>query len=171
MDFILRIGESIWQSFGLRWWQVKELRARLGALTRRSHQYASDSCLKRYLKAHNWKIEKAEKMIRESLKWRATYKPEEICWVSLFVSGAGHLHISISYEYAATLLCLYSFLHCKHQHVMINMLLYFVQKDVATETETGKVYRANFHDKQGHPVVVMHPGRQVNEWLFLSPWS
>jgi hypothetical protein len=93
--------------------KVKELRARLGALTRRSHQYASDSCLKRYLKAHNWKIEKAEKMIRESLKWRATYKPEEICW-----------------------------------------------KDVATETETGKVYRANFHDKQGHPVVVMHPGRQ-----------
>jgi hypothetical protein len=54
---------------------------------------------------------------------------------------------------------------------MIDVLLFFVQKDVATETETGKVYRANFHDKQGHPVVVMHPGRQVNEWLFLSPWS
>jgi hypothetical protein len=54
---------------------------------------------------------------------------------------------------------------------MINMLLVLVQKDVATETETGKVCRANFHDKQGHPVVLMHPGRQVNEWLFLSPWS
>ncbi|KAH8974035.1 hypothetical protein BDL97_01G080200 [Sphagnum fallax] len=93
--------------------KVKELRARLGPLTGRSLQYATDSCLKRYLNARNWNIKKAEKMIRESLKWRATYKPEEICW-----------------------------------------------KDVATETETGKVYRANFHDKQGHPVVVMHPGRQ-----------
>ncbi len=99
MDFMLRIGESIWQSFGLRWWQVKELRARLGPLTGRSLQYATDSCLKRYLNARNWNIKKAEKMIRESLKWRATYKPEEICWVSLFVSVAGHLHISISYGY------------------------------------------------------------------------
>jgi hypothetical protein len=54
---------------------------------------------------------------------------------------------------------------------MINMLLFFVQRDVATETETGKVYTANFPDKQGHPVVVMRPGRQVNECIFLSPWS
>ncbi len=99
MDFMLRIGESIWQSFGLRWWQVKELRARLGPLTGRSLQYATDSCLKRYLNARNWNIKKAEKMIRESLKWRATYKPEEICWVSLFAPVAGHLHISISYGY------------------------------------------------------------------------
>jgi hypothetical protein len=75
---------------------VKELRARLGPLTGRSLQYATDSCLKRYLNAQNLNIQKAEKMIRESLEWRATYKPEEICWVSLFVAVAGHLHISIS---------------------------------------------------------------------------
>ncbi|KAH8954643.1 hypothetical protein BDL97_08G090400 [Sphagnum fallax] len=93
--------------------KVKELRARLGPLTGRSLQYATDSCLKRYLRARSWNVKKAEKMIRESLTWRATYKPEEICW-----------------------------------------------KDIATEAETGKVYRANFLDKQGHPVLVMHPGRQ-----------
>jgi hypothetical protein len=101
--------------------KVKELRARLGPLTGRSLQYATDSCLKRYLRARSWDLKKAEKMIRESLTWRATYKPEEICW-----------------------------------------------KDIATEAETGKVYRANFLDKQGHPVLVMHPGRQVRV-LFLSP--
>lgn len=29
------------------------------------------------------------------------------------------------------------------------------------ESETGKLYRANFKDKNGHTVLVMHPGRQV----------
>jgi hypothetical protein len=71
---------------------VEELRARLGPLTGRSLQYATDSCLKRYLNAQNLNIQKAEKMIRESLEWRTTYKPEEICWEA-------HLHISISYGY------------------------------------------------------------------------
>jgi hypothetical protein len=150
---------------------MKELWARLGPLTGRSLQYATDSCLKRYLNAQSLNIQKAEKMIRESLEWRATYKPEEICWVSLFVSVAGHLHISISYGYMLPPFFASTHSYTVHQHVMKNMLLFFVQKDVATETETGKVYRANFHDKQGHPVVVMHPGRQVNEWLFFSPWS
>lgn len=39
------------------------------------------------------------------------------------------------------------------------------QTDVAGESETGKIYRANFQDKSGHTVLVMHPGRQVGHSL------
>lgn len=37
-----------------------------------------------------------------------------------------------------------------------------VQEEVATESETGKVYRAACVDKQGHSVLVMRPARQVS---------
>ena len=62
--------------------QVNELRAALGPLSGRSLQYCTDACLKRYLEARNWNVEKAKKMLEETLEWRATYKPEEIRWVS-----------------------------------------------------------------------------------------
>lgn len=72
-------------------WQVKELRTALGVLSERSSQYASDACLRRYLRARNWNLKKAEKMLRESLEWRETYKPQEISWVS---TGINYLHVS-----------------------------------------------------------------------------
>ncbi|XP_072990328.1 phosphatidylinositol transfer protein PDR16-like [Typha latifolia] len=56
---------------------------------------------------------KKKKMLEESLKWRSTYKPEEIRW-----------------------------------------------HEVASEGETGKVYRANFHDQEGRTVIVMTPAKQ-----------
>ncbi|XP_021273918.1 phosphatidylinositol transfer protein PDR16 isoform X2 [Herrania umbratica] len=52
-------------------------------------------------------------MLEETLKWRSTYKPEEIRW-----------------------------------------------HEVAHEGETGKVSRANFHDRQGRTVLIMRPGMQ-----------
>lgn len=61
--------------------QIKELRAALGPLSGRSLQYCTDACLGRYLEARNWNLEKAKKMIEETLRWRASYKPEEIRWV------------------------------------------------------------------------------------------
>ena len=61
--------------------QVKELGEALGPLTGRSLKYCSEPCLRRYLKARNWDVEKAKKMLEESLKWRANYKPEDIRWV------------------------------------------------------------------------------------------
>lgn len=33
-------------------------------------------------------------------------------------------------------------------------------EDIAQEAETGKIYRANYHDKQGRTVLVMRPGFQ-----------
>ncbi|XP_073105390.1 phosphatidylinositol transfer protein PDR16 isoform X2 [Elaeis guineensis] len=52
-------------------------------------------------------------MLEETLKWRSTYKPEEIRW-----------------------------------------------HEVAIEGETGKAYRANFHDREGRTVLIMRPAKQ-----------
>lgn len=61
---------------------MKELKALIGQLSGRSSLYCSDACLKRYLEARNWNVGKAKKMLEETLKWRSTFKPEEIRWVS-----------------------------------------------------------------------------------------
>lgn len=60
---------------------MNDLRAALGPLSERASQYVTDDCLRRYLRARSWNVKKAEKMLRESLAWRASYKPEEIRWV------------------------------------------------------------------------------------------
>ncbi|CAJ1942567.1 unnamed protein product [Sphenostylis stenocarpa] len=93
--------------------KVNDLRAALGPLPGRRLQYCTDACLRRYLEARNWNVDKAKKMVEESLKWRETYKPEEIRWA-----------------------------------------------EVAHEGETGKVSRANFHDRHGRTVLIMRPGMQ-----------
>ncbi|OMO56907.1 hypothetical protein CCACVL1_26183 [Corchorus capsularis] len=93
--------------------KISELRTAIGPLSGRSAKYCSDACLRRYLEARNWNVDKAKKMLEETLKWRSTYKPEEIRW-----------------------------------------------HEVAHEGETGKVSRANFHDRQGRTVLIMRPGMQ-----------
>ncbi len=45
-----------------------------------------------------------------------------------------------------------------------------LQADVAKEHETGKMYRANFLDKQGQTLLAMHPIRQVNFDIWLAQW-
>jgi len=78
-------SERIWCDFDctLIYEQVAELRAAIGPLSGRRLKYCTDACLRRYLEARNWNVDKAKKMLEESLKWRSTYKPEEIRWVSL----------------------------------------------------------------------------------------
>ncbi|EFJ26338.1 hypothetical protein SELMODRAFT_412840 [Selaginella moellendorffii] len=93
--------------------KVSELANRLTGLSDRESKYCTDSCLRKFLRARNWSVRKAEKMLKEALSWRASYKPEEIRW-----------------------------------------------GDVARESETGKLYKANYLDKLGRPVLVMRPGAQ-----------
>lgn len=93
--------------------KVKELKTAIGPLYGRSLQYCSDACLKRYLEARNWNVDKAKKMLEETLKWRSTYRPEEIRW-----------------------------------------------NEVAVEGETGKMFRAGFHDRHGRTVLILRPGMQ-----------
>ncbi|KAL1569455.1 phosphatidylinositol transfer protein 3-like [Salvia divinorum] len=93
--------------------KVKQLRDALGPLSSRSLKFCSETCLRRYLEARNWNLDKARKMLEATLKWRSEYKPEEIRW-----------------------------------------------HEVAHEGETGKVSKANFHDRKGRTVLIMRPGKQ-----------
>ncbi|KAM0011962.1 putative CRAL-TRIO lipid binding domain, CRAL/TRIO domain, CRAL/TRIO domain superfamily [Helianthus debilis subsp. tardiflorus] len=93
--------------------KVNELKGTLGPLSGRSLLYCTDACLRRYLEARNWNVEKAKKMLEETLAWRSSYKPEEIRW-----------------------------------------------HEVAVEGETGKLFRANFHDRAGRTVLILKPGLQ-----------
>ncbi|KAL6564670.1 hypothetical protein OROMI_016120 [Orobanche minor] len=71
-------GESVEQQHERKF---QELKASMGPLSGRSLQYCSDACLKRYLEARSWNVEKSKKMLEESLRWRSSFKPEEIRWV------------------------------------------------------------------------------------------
>lgn len=64
--------------------QVEALRTALGQLSGRTLKFCSDACLRRYLEARNWNVDRARKMLEETLKWRSTFKPEDIRWVSPF---------------------------------------------------------------------------------------
>ena len=44
----------------------------------RERDFVSQSCLLRYLRARSWNVEKATKMLEETLKWRKEYKPDFI---------------------------------------------------------------------------------------------
>lgn len=93
--------------------KIKELKLVIGPLSGHDLKYCTDACLKRYLEARNWNVDKSKKMLKETLKWRSVYKPEEIRW-----------------------------------------------DEVAMEGETGKMYRAGFHDRQGRTVLILRPGMQ-----------
>lgn len=60
--------------------KINEVRRLLGLLSSRLSIYCSDASIARHLRAQNWNVKKATKMLKETLKWRAEYKPEEIRW-------------------------------------------------------------------------------------------
>ncbi|KAL0432720.1 UNVERIFIED_CONTAM: CRAL-TRIO domain-containing protein C23B6.04c [Sesamum latifolium] len=90
--------------------KINEVRRLIGPLSGNWALYCSDASIARYLRARNWNVKKAVKMLKASLKWRLEFKPEEIRW-----------------------------------------------DDVSMEAETGKIYRSNYKDKNGRPVLVMRP--------------
>lgn len=68
--------------------QVNEVRNLIGTLPDKLSIYCSDATIRRYLTARNWNVKKATKMLKDSLKWRSEYKPEEIRWVCFWNSLA-----------------------------------------------------------------------------------
>lgn len=60
--------------------KVEELRKAIGPLTGTPAIFCQDDCLRRYLRARQWNVKKAEKFLKESLAWRAKFKPEELRW-------------------------------------------------------------------------------------------
>ncbi|CAL1355947.1 unnamed protein product [Linum trigynum] len=67
--------------------KINELKAAIGPLSGQSLKYCSDACFRRYLVARNWNVEKAKKMLQETLEWRSSYKPEEIRWPEVAHEG------------------------------------------------------------------------------------
>uniref|UniRef100_A0A1J3K8H3 Random slug protein 5 n=1 Tax=Noccaea caerulescens TaxID=107243 RepID=A0A1J3K8H3_NOCCA len=67
--------------------KISELKSAIGPLSGHSLVFCSDATLRRYLNARNWNVEKAKKMIEETLKWRSTYKPQEIRWQQVAHEG------------------------------------------------------------------------------------
>ncbi|PWA59234.1 cellular retinaldehyde binding/alpha-tocopherol transport [Artemisia annua] len=59
---------------------IKDLRTAIGPLSGHASKFCTDACLRRYLEARNWNLEKAKKMLEDTLEWRSNYKPEKICW-------------------------------------------------------------------------------------------
>lgn len=90
--------------------KINEVKVSLGPLPEKLSVYCSDASIARNLRARNWNVKKATKMLKDTLKWRKDYKPDEIKW-----------------------------------------------DEVASEAETGKIYRSNYTDKHGRPVLVMRP--------------
>lgn len=62
--------------------QINEVRKLIGPQSGKLALYCSDASIARYLRARNWNVKKAVKMLKASLKWRSEYKPEEIRWVT-----------------------------------------------------------------------------------------
>ncbi|KAK4276798.1 hypothetical protein QN277_014905 [Acacia crassicarpa] len=60
--------------------KINEVRRLIGPLSGKSSVYCSDASISRHLRARNWNVNKAVKMLEQTLKWRASYKPEEIQW-------------------------------------------------------------------------------------------
>ncbi|KAK1287348.1 Patellin-3 [Acorus calamus] len=60
--------------------KISEIRKSLGLLPDNLLLYCSDASIARHLRARNWNVKKATKMLKETLKWRFEFKPEEIRW-------------------------------------------------------------------------------------------
>ncbi|KAL2468003.1 Sec14p-like phosphatidylinositol transfer family protein [Forsythia ovata] len=60
--------------------KINEVRRLIGPQSGKLALYCSDASISRYLRARNWNVNKAVKMLKATLKWRMEYKPEEIRW-------------------------------------------------------------------------------------------
>lgn len=61
--------------------KINELRKELGEPSSVAIQgFLSDASILRFLRARNWNVQKASKMLKAAVKWRAAYKPEMISW-------------------------------------------------------------------------------------------
>ncbi|KAL9312647.1 hypothetical protein ACSQ67_018099 [Phaseolus vulgaris] len=60
--------------------KITEVRGLIGQLSDKESAYCSDASISRYLLSRNSNVKKAAQMLKQSLKWRKEYKPEEIRW-------------------------------------------------------------------------------------------
>ncbi|KAK7351169.1 hypothetical protein VNO77_10421 [Canavalia gladiata] len=58
--------------------KINEVKKLIGPLSDKASVYCSDASIMRYLSSRNWNVKRASQMLKQSLKWRKEYKPEEI---------------------------------------------------------------------------------------------
>ncbi|CAN6360638.1 unnamed protein product [Urochloa humidicola] len=63
--------------------KVDDVRELLGDLQKEMPSFLSDGTIRRFLRAKNWRTEQAAKALKEAVKWRRQFKPDEICWDDL----------------------------------------------------------------------------------------
>ncbi|KAK3140408.1 hypothetical protein QOZ80_5AG0400560 [Eleusine coracana subsp. coracana] len=64
--------------------KIHEVRELLGDdLQTEMPSFLSNGTIRRFLRARNWNTEQATKAVKETIKWRRQYKPDEICWDDL----------------------------------------------------------------------------------------
>ena len=66
--------------------KISELRARVNADVEKSpalQAWLTDITILRYLRARSWDLNRAEEMLRATLVWRESVKPEEIRWEAI----------------------------------------------------------------------------------------
>ncbi|KAK8638123.1 hypothetical protein V6N13_136563 [Hibiscus sabdariffa] len=118
--------------------KIDDVRKLIGPVADKLPVLCSEASILRFLRARNWNTKKASKMLKETMKWRLQHKPEAIRWVRILF-------------------------HCLCLRVEVRVVSevdLLITEDIAQEAETGKIYRANFGDKLGRPVLVMRPGLQ-----------
>ncbi|KAK6130642.1 hypothetical protein DH2020_035617 [Rehmannia glutinosa] len=67
--------------------KIDEVRRLIGPQSGKLALYCSDASISRYLRARNWNVKKAVKMLKATLKWRLEFKPEEIRWDDVAVEA------------------------------------------------------------------------------------
>ncbi|XP_048236204.1 phosphatidylinositol transfer protein 3 isoform X2 [Ricinus communis] len=60
--------------------KINDVKKMIGALADKFPALCSDASILRYLRARNWSVKKAAKMLKETLKWRLEFKPEKLQW-------------------------------------------------------------------------------------------
>lgn len=60
--------------------KIIEVKSLIGPLSDKASLYCSEASISRYLRSQNWNVKKAAQMLKQSLKWREEYKPDEIRW-------------------------------------------------------------------------------------------
>ncbi|CAM9001505.1 unnamed protein product [Rhodiola kirilowii] len=70
--------------------KIDEVRKLLGNVPEKLSTFCSDGTISRYLRARNWNIKKATSMLKDTIKWRLEYKPEEIRWVKFHPEDVAH---------------------------------------------------------------------------------
>ena len=110
--------------------------------------FLTDECLCRYLRAREWKLKPAEKLIRGTVQWRAEYRVEDITPDDIYER-----------EQAQTLCSLVVEVRFLRGHCLVLTFFLVTSPGCLTEGMSGKNYLHGF-DRAGRPVIYQRPRRE-----------